>query len=69
MTVPAAPPAYDRANENAFRDFVVKTFAKMFRKGQDVEIGAARLVLTDTVTGERYSVTVASGVVALVGPL
>jgi hypothetical protein len=35
------------------------------KQGADVEIGPARLILTDSATGERVAVSVASGAVTI----
>jgi hypothetical protein len=69
MSSPPAPANYEQRNEASWRDFVTRYLAKTFTKGGEVNIAGGKLILTDTVTGQRYSVTVASGVVALVGPL
>jgi hypothetical protein len=66
MNVPSAPSAYDPKNEASFREIVKRAVDKCFSRGQDVEIGQGRLILTDTATGHRYGVTVVSGVVTLV---
>ena len=68
MTSPA-PKQYDQSNENLFRSSLSRIFANVFHKNADVEIGGARLILKDTVDGQRYSLTIASGVVTVVGPL
>lgn len=58
---PPAPQGYERANEVNFRERVRALIDGCFNRGQDVEIGAGRLILKDTVTGTRYNVTMVSG--------
>lgn len=53
---------YDRRNETDFRTLVKQALDQCLRRNQDVEIGNGRLILKDTVTGSRYSVTMVSGV-------
>jgi hypothetical protein len=60
----SAPQQYDRANEQSFRNAAQEADAQNVKK--NTEWNAARLVLTDTDTGARYQVTVASGVLTLV---
>lgn len=57
----AARPDYDQANEQSFREAMRKALGMAFARGQDVEIGDGRFILTDTVTSARYALTVASG--------
>lgn len=66
MSASPAPATYEQRNEAGWRDFVTRALAKTFSKGGEVNIAEGKLVLTDTVTGQRYSLTVASGVVVLV---
>ena len=64
MNIPAfgaAPRDYDQVNEQAFREAMRRALATAFTKGQDVEIGNGRLIMTDTVTSARYALTVSSG--------
>ena len=35
------------------------------KTGADVEIGPARLIMTDTLTGERVAVTIAAGAIVI----
>lgn len=64
-----APPAYDQRNEASFRAALVLLLKTVFAKGRDIEVGQGRLILKDSVDGQRYSLTIASGVVTVVGPL
>lgn len=54
-----APAAYSRGAETTFRAQVREELARCFQR--DEEVQPVRLVLQDTVTGERYEITVASG--------
>lgn len=61
MNFPTAPQAYGQRNEASFRELVKRAVDGCFRHGQDIEVGTGRLILKDTVTGARYSVTMVSG--------
>ena len=62
MNFAPAPDDYDRRNESSFRALVKTAMEACFSRGRDVEIGAARLILKDSVTGARYAVSMVSGV-------
>ena len=66
MILPAPAQTYDRVNEAATRRALEQEDRRNRKTGNDVEIGAERLILKDTVTGVRYSVTVISGVLGIV---
>jgi hypothetical protein len=61
MNFEPAPDIYDRRNEASFRALVKAAIEACFGRGRDVEIGAGRLILKDSVTGARYAVSVVSG--------
>lgn len=65
MILPQAPAQYDASDQNRVRDMIRQEFAKAFMKGQTIEVANGRLVLTDTVTGTRYAVTIVSGTLTL----
>ena len=64
MKLPTAPDKYDKVNEQSMRNKLAQEDDRNVK--QNTEWNAVRLVLTDTVTGTRYNVTVASGAIALV---
>lgn len=66
MKLPRPRPVYDPQDEAQVRAAIEQADAQGFKRGQDVEIaGGAALILTDTVTGVRVRVSVASGVVVV----
>lgn len=66
MNLSAAQKAYDAENENRTRQTIELADGQNHKRGHDIEAGrGAGLILTDTVTGTRYRLTVASGSVAL----
>ncbi len=66
MKLPRPRPTYDAHDEAQARTLIEQADAQNVKRGQDVEIaGGAVLILTDTVTGGRVRVTVASGVVVV----
>ena len=66
MNLPQPASQYDRNNEAQTRGALEKEDRRNRKVGTDVEIGNERLILKDTVTGNRYSVTVTSGVLGIV---
>lgn len=67
MSLQRAPFAYSRDDQDRLRTSLDRMDGKNRKAGQDVEIaGSERLILTDTVTADRYSVTVQSGALVLV---
>lgn len=58
-----APPQYNAENEQSFRNAAQDADDQNVKKG--TEWNAVRLVLTDTVSGTRYNLTVASGALVL----
>ncbi len=66
MKLPRPRPTYDPHDEAQARTLLEQADAQSFKRGQNVEIaGGASLILTDTVTGGRVKVSVASGVVVV----
>lgn len=61
---PAAGDQYSKSNEQSFRNAVLEEDRLNVKKGEAREV--TRDIYTDTVTGARYVLTVASGVVTLV---
>lgn len=62
MNLGSAPAKYDPADQSRLRNALSAADAQSLKRGQDIELaGAAKLILQDTVTGARYAVTVASG--------
>lgn len=66
MNLPPAPASYAQKWAAAVLDILGRAVDQCFRRGQDVEIGGGRLILTDTTSGHRYSVTTVSGTLTLV---
>lgn len=66
MKLQQPPLAYNRMTEVQRNRSIEQADAENHKRNRDVEIGQGRLILTDTVTGDRYSLTVASGSVTLV---
>lgn len=60
-----APAIYDQRNENAFRAQLLTLLKSVFVKDRDVEIGSGRVILKDEVTGARYRLKLASGVLSV----
>lgn len=63
MNIPPTPGAYSQTNESSFRQAVVEEDRRNLKRGE--EMNPERFVLTDTVTGTRYMVTIVSGVLTL----
>lgn len=60
------PTDYDQPNEVAWRQAVRDADEDNHKRDTDIEVGRGhRLILTDTATGRRYALTVASGTLAL----
>jgi hypothetical protein len=64
MNLPATPFTYSPTNEAALREELKLQDARNLKRGGAIE--QPRLILKDTVTGDRYQVTIASGVLTLV---
>ncbi len=60
--LPQPPAQYDARSEAAFRQELDRRDAQTLKRGQDIEIGAGRLILTDRDTGARSLITLESGV-------
>jgi hypothetical protein len=66
MKLPRPRAVYDPQDEAQARAAIEQADAQNVKRGQDVELaGGAVLILTDTVTGVRVKVTVASGAVVV----
>lgn len=66
MNLSRPPAKYDVQDQSNLRDALSRADDQNRKKSQDIEIGAnCRAIFTDTVTGARIAMTVASGVVAL----
>jgi hypothetical protein len=66
VNLPPPFPQYDPENEAQMRAALVREDARNRKKGADVEIGKARLILTAP-NGTRYAVTVSNtGVISAV---
>jgi hypothetical protein len=64
MTIaPKAPAAYSKDEEDRYRSLVDRGMKTALQQGQDIELSSERLILRDTVTGDRYSIEVQSGVI------
>ena len=62
MALPRPSGAYDVEDQARTREQIWREMGRAYVRGQDVELGyKARLILVDTVTKERVTVTVASG--------
>lgn len=67
MSLPSAPPKYDQAEQMRARAQTDRMDKQNRKKGQDLEIARTeRLILSDLITGDRYSVTIKSGAIVLV---
>lgn len=61
--LPKPSAAYDAGNESQARRIIEDADRFNRKRGQDLEIvGAERLIISDSVTGERGVLSVASGV-------
>jgi hypothetical protein len=67
MNLPSPPREYAVADQAALRDAMRRADEDNLKRGADVEVGRARLILTDTVTGARYALVVAGGTLTLTG--
>ena len=66
MNLPTPQDKYDPLNEAQMRAILEREDAGNHKKGRAIEVGAnVPVILTDTVTGSRYSLTVASGSLVL----
>ncbi len=59
MNLPAAPAEYDRAEEARLREALRRADGENHKRGRDVEVGAARLVLTAP-NGARWVLSVSN---------
>lgn len=62
LTLPAPPDVYNLRDQTALRRELESRMVRVLEGGQDCEVGNGRLILTDTVTGSRYSLSMVSGV-------
>ena len=66
MNLPNPPSVYSPGNEAQTRAQLETEDRKNHKKFTDIEIGkGCRAIFTDTVTGTRYAMTIASGAVTL----
>jgi len=66
MNLPKPPTAYNVGNEAQTRSQLEIEDAKNHKKFTDIEVGKnCRVIMTDTVDGLRYSLTVVSGVLTV----
>ena len=64
MKLPRPRPTYDPQDEAQARAMIEQADAQSFKRGQDVEIGGAALILSDA-AGQRFRITVVSGVLVV----
>lgn len=57
MKLPSASPQYDLRDQAQLRNLIERADVQNRKKGQDIEVLGARLILTSP-NGTRYSVTV-----------
>ncbi len=57
MNLPPPPAAYDRNDQTAARRELERADGKNQKRGQDIEVGSARLILTAP-DGSRWAFTV-----------
>lgn len=69
--MPFQPPSleYNISDQAQFRHEAARLDAENLKRQRDIEIGdrsgVSRLIVTDTVTGTRYKITVVSGALTL----
>jgi hypothetical protein len=59
VTLPPAPPQYNARNEAQTREAIAQADAASHKKGQDIELGAAKLILKSP-NGTRWALTVSN---------
>lgn len=57
VRLPSPPPGYSLADQSETRRALEQALRRTHNKGEDIEVGVARLILTSP-NGTRYSVTV-----------
>ena len=65
MRLASAPNTYDRTDQDRARSAMNEADRRNLKRGEDIEMGVGRLVMTDEVTGDRYVVSVVSGALVL----
>mgnify|MGYP001579861258 CR=1 FL=1 len=67
MKLPTAPAGYDRRDQQEARSKLEKSDAENHKRGRHIDLGGLEFypILYDTVTGARYSLTIASGVLTV----
>ena len=66
MALPRPSQTYDPVNEAQTRAEIDRKLALARSRGQDIELAPnERLIMTDTVTGDRVAISVASGVLTV----
>lgn len=66
MNLPQPGPKYDPTNEARARLEVERVDAANHKKGQDIEVGLARVIIMDPLTGLRYALDVTGGTLSAV---
>ena len=70
MRLAGAPAAYDPGDQARLRQALQKADDENLKRGRDVRLqNGERLILKDTVTGNLYAVSIASGSLTVSGPL
>lgn len=70
MSLPSPPPKYDLQDQSRTRGEIERLDGQNHKKTNDIEVGSKkRVIFTDTVTGHRYALTIASGALTVTGPL
>jgi hypothetical protein len=64
--LPSPPASYDLADQRRTRELIGQALERVHSREGDVNLGPTRLIITDEVTGARYALKVASGVLSIV---
>lgn len=57
MRLPYAPGAYDQGDQTKTRSLVEQAFEQTLKRGQDIEVGGARIILQSP-DGSRFAIAV-----------
>jgi hypothetical protein len=68
LRLAGAPDAYSKADQQAMRATLTAEDKLNHKRGQDLELAAGRLIMTDTATGDRRVISLTGGVL-VVGPV
>ena len=60
-----APAIYAQADQAKLRADITAEDRRNHKRGEDLELGGGRFILTDTVTGTRHVVSLVSGVLTV----